>query len=333
MAGFPVIYKLTIAAILLAAACWKLAEIASLDSQVSRSVSTLTDEKPDSITQPHPWVEVEEDDYIFSSHLGAAPIVVESHKLIFFYVPKVSCTVWKQLFRRMMGYEDWKTMFPHNTRTNGLLHLNQVNRTYATEIMNSPEWTRAIVVRDPKERFLSAYLDKALHANSSYVVGACCKTKRDCWEQAQTFAGFFELTEQCLDTHWRPQSQRMEPKYLPLLDFVGHMETLESDAEKLLKKIGAWEDYGAFGWGTDGTERIYQSSSSVHHATSSSKSDSSSRLAKYYTPELERVVEARYAVDYEIARFGLERRPIDFDSFDRETKEDDARGRLLRRSR
>jgi hypothetical protein len=39
----------------------------------------------------------------------AAPIVIEKYKLIFFTLPKCGCTVWKQLFRRMMGYSDWST--------------------------------------------------------------------------------------------------------------------------------------------------------------------------------------------------------------------------------
>ena len=318
---FTTVVKVTFAFIMVAV-CWKVAEITSLDSQVSRSVTDIiNDEKgKGSLTSQHPTVVVEEDDYIYSSHLGAAPIVVESHKLIFFYVPKVSCTVWKQVFRRMKGYEDWKAKFPHNSRTNGLTYLNQLNRTYATEIMNSPEWTRAIIVRDPKARFLSAYLDKVLHKNSTYIVGACCKSTQDCWKQAQTFSGFFDLTDQCFDTHWRPQSQRMEPKYLPLLDFVGHVETLESDAKKLLKSIGAWEEYGKSGWGLDGSEPIYKSRDSVHHATSKEGANAWSRLSKFYTPDLERKVEARYAVDYEIARFRLQRGKIDFTRYQQENR-------------
>jgi hypothetical protein len=253
------------------------------------------------------------DDYIYSNHLGAAPIVVESHKLIFFYVPKVGCTVLKQLFRRMMGYDDWNTKFPHNSRTNGLLYLNQLDIHKATEIMNSPEYTRAIIVRDPKERFLSAYLDKVLHDNATYVVGACCKSTRDCWEEAQTFPGFLGLTSKCMDTHWRPESERMEPKYVPLINFVGHMEAMEEDAKTLLERIGAWEEYGSSGWGDGGSESIFRSSSSVHHATSSGASDSWRRLSEYYTPELEEAVEEKYAADYEVSEYHLQKRKIDFD--------------------
>lgn len=90
----------------------------------------------------------------------ASPIVIESHKLIFFTVPKVGCTVFKQLFRRMDGYQNWKTKYPHDPRTNGLTYMNKYSIKESTRMMNSNEWTKAIFVRDPKEKFLSAYLDK-----------------------------------------------------------------------------------------------------------------------------------------------------------------------------
>jgi hypothetical protein len=37
-----------------------------------------------------------------------APIVVKKYKLLFFTIPEVGCTVWKQLFRRVAGYADWQ---------------------------------------------------------------------------------------------------------------------------------------------------------------------------------------------------------------------------------
>jgi hypothetical protein len=52
----------------------------------------------------------------------------------------------------MMGYDDSQTKFPHNSRTNGLVYLSQLNIARATAIMNSPEYTRATIVGDPKER-------------------------------------------------------------------------------------------------------------------------------------------------------------------------------------
>lgn len=111
-----------------------------------------------------------------------SPVVVEEYKLIFFTVPKTGCTVFKQLFRRMMGYQDWpndrQPDMPHNPQVNGLKYLAQFPMRTVKHMLTSPDWTRAIFVRDPKERVLSSYLDKALHENGTHVKRKCCGIKR-----------------------------------------------------------------------------------------------------------------------------------------------------------
>jgi hypothetical protein len=99
----------------------------------------------------------------------AAPVVLEDYKVVFFTTAKVGCTVFKQLFRRMMGIPEWQAvttkgphLLPWNPEVNGLRYLYHYNRTAASRMMTSPDWTRAIFVRDPKTRFLSAYLDKVV---------------------------------------------------------------------------------------------------------------------------------------------------------------------------
>jgi hypothetical protein len=47
---------------------------------------------------------VKKSDIIMSKPLHTNPIVVEEYKLIFFPVPKVGCSEWKLLLRRMMGF-------------------------------------------------------------------------------------------------------------------------------------------------------------------------------------------------------------------------------------
>ena len=256
-------------------------------------------------------VSVDQEDYIYSD-LGS-PVVVEPHRLIFFYIPKNGCTLWQKLFRRMMGYEDWKTKEPYGF-SNGLVYLHQLNRSYASDIMNSPDYTRAIILRDPKERLLSAYLDKVKSSNGGwYFLEKCCQGQRSlCWDQAQTFRGFFEIAKTCEDFHWRPQSQRVDEKYLPFLNFVGHMETIQDDAKELLTRIGAWEDFGISGWGVFGNESIFQSKSDITHWTTSQIDDSRKRLSQYYTPELEKNIEEMYAEDYMIPLFNLTKSTIDF---------------------
>jgi hypothetical protein len=255
-----------------------------------------------------------------------APIVIEQYKLVFFTVPKVGCTVWKQLFRWMHGYPDWhKTnihaMVPWNPDTNGLTYLYDFNRSQASHIMTSPEWTRAIFVRDPKERFLSAYLDKAI-ANPDFVRRKCCYWARDCVESLRqdnhSLLPFLALVQTCDDGHWRPQHRRMEAKYWPYINFVGHMETVTADARRLLQQIGAWEDYGRTGWGLHGNSSIFASTSSSNNSSAITKEEgrrhathAQQRLRQYYqTVELEELVDRYYVSDYANPILGLSKKKI-----------------------
>ena len=276
------------------------------------------------MTTPREMIPLQATDYIYST-IGwdSAPIVVESHELIFFTVPKVGCTVWKQLFRRMEGYNDWQVHtldeanLPHNPKRNGLKYLFDYSLSDATSKLNDPSYTKAIFVRDPKDRFLSAYLDKGVR-NPDWTRKKCCPTNNnrskesdDCWpESNRSFQDFFELTKACHNQHWDPMAARLDPKFLSLIDFIGTMDQLQEDSKRLLQQIGAWAEFGSSGWGTDGTEPIFQSKSSVKHATSNSAAQAWKRLNKYYTPELERAVEERFSQDYHL--YGIPRRAIEF---------------------
>jgi hypothetical protein len=257
---------------------------------------------------------VKSGDYIYYRGEGAlrwdaAPVVIESHKLLFFTIPKVGCTVWKQLFRRMMGYEDWKSqdytkLLPHDPETNGLKYLYHYSLEEANTMMTSPDWTRAIMVRDPKLRFLSAFLDKAVSNDHIHIINRCCPDE-SCVEDAQTIPGFLQLVRVCDDEHWRGQDQRVDAKYWPYMDWVGYVETAASDAETLLRKIGAWEEFGKSGWGDDGKNAIFQSTEQTGagvHATWSQH-----KVWQWYTPESEKLVERYYQADYTNPLFKYER--------------------------
>lgn len=238
----------------------------------------------------------------------AAPIVIEEYKLLFFTVPKVACTTFKQLFRRIAGMPDWKSqdpkrMLPHNPVENGLKYLYNYTLEEANEFMTSPEWTRAIFVRDPKMRFLSAFLDKSLGNFGNHVRVKCCRKTRACVKPAQTSKGFLEVIQNCSDPHWNPQTDRMESKFWEYVNFVGHFERLSEDGPKLLRRIGAWEKYGKSGWGKYGNSSLFQTSAvDQNHVTGSMN-----KTREWYTPGLERQVEKYYEDDYSNPWLGYKR--------------------------
>lgn len=241
-----------------------------------------------------PFLLDEDDGLLGRLEWDMAPVVVEEFNLIFFTQAKVGCTVWKQLFRRIKQFKNWRAEFccgllPWNPKRNGLTYLYHYDRQTASNMLTSSNWTKAIFVRDPIERFVSAWLDKAVRDNS-YVQQHCCKhyhlEQSLCDKTESSIDAFVELYHVCDNGHWRPQNQRMpDPSYWNVIDFVGRMETIGEDAERLLRQIGAWDEYGTNGWGTSGNLTIFQGGTGRSHATSAK-----SKIQKYVSTELEHML-------------------------------------------
>jgi hypothetical protein len=91
----------------------------------------------------------------------------------------------------------------------------------------------------------------------------------------------------------------MEPKYYPLLNFVGHCATMQTDARRLLEQIGAWDDYGRSGWGKSSKHSIFQKTPIV----------TKSMFQKYYsTPEIEKKAQKYFKADYDNPLLNVTRR-------------------------
>jgi hypothetical protein len=269
------------------------------------------------------------------------PIVLESHKLLFFSVPKVGCTNFKQLARRMMNYTDWATASPHNPQTNQLKYLGDYSKEDQERFMISPDWTRAIFLRDPKQRVLSAYMEKGLgtsrwDVSGAYIKRLCCKIlPRETDEErrqekqgllhkakmdrkasrrlmhqtcADTLTPYEKPTtsetygfdtfvrrfmRQCDDPHWRPQVQRLSPHNWQFINFIGYLESVEEDARRLLERIGAYDEFGAHGWGRH-NQSLFQSNLASHKTSSNDHTD-----VHYQSSELEGLVYQYYREDYE----------------------------------
>ena len=88
--------------------------------------------------------EIDWTDDNFAKGYYQSPIVIESHKLVFYQVAKVGSSVFKRLFRRMMGESDWLEASPHSNQVNGLKYIGDFPRDQQLEMLTSPNWTRAI---------------------------------------------------------------------------------------------------------------------------------------------------------------------------------------------
>ena len=245
-----------------------------------------------------------------------SPVVLQKYKLVFFTVAKVGCTTWKQFFRRVEGKANWQSQLnelPHNPHTNSLVYLNQLNTSYVAEIMQDPSWTKALFVREPKQRFLSAFLDKAVSNDGQYFGKKCCTKLCVPWndqrnapscrkciqEGAKSVSGFLEKTETCHNAHWDVIADRIDSKYWKYINYVGRMENLAEDGPRLIKRLGndLWENYGKSGWGKYGNASMF-SKADHNHVTGAS-----TKVWQWYTPEIERMVEERFAKDYNLFQY------------------------------
>ena len=193
----------------------------------------------------------------------------------------------------------------HEHAVSQLKLLRHYSVQQATHMMTSPDWTRAIFLRDPLERFVSAYLDKALGPDD-YVQRHCCgKHRVTCRRRLkQSAEAAFPVMKQCNDVHWKPQSRRISHKYMQQVNFVGRMETMEQDTERLLRQIGAWEQYGTHGTMPITTTTISTTNSSItgtqpaRRAGQNHATGAPSKLAQHITPKLYQELLDYYRVDY-----------------------------------
>ena len=114
-------------------------------------------------------------------------------------------------------------------------------------------YTKLLIVRDPYERLLSAYIDKLEHGKNHkywgrYVRHIIRNDKKKYGASANselTFSAFVNyvngLTKPHINEHWRPYHQLCFPCAIKY-DVIAKYETLTDDSERFLRLIGAPDD-------------------------------------------------------------------------------------------
>ncbi len=245
--------------------------------------------------------------------------VIPEYKLIFFTFPKVASSEWKRMFMRMNGNRNWcktRGFNAHDPKLNKIKLLKDYKPEIATVIMTSSQWKRATIVREPKERILSAFMDKAF--NEDYYVKKCCKNlpneklMRQCKENKKDFESFIkfvtEYPRECSDAHWDPQILMIDAKWWPYIDWIGHQDNLLHDSKEILRQLtsnkdkhvgrSAWERYGVSGWGS-GPGCEDRPNCFLEENTSAHKFDTGKRLIYRYTAKTEKMVEEKWAAEWE----------------------------------
>eukprot|EP00531_Pseudo-nitzschia_arenysensis_P016130 CAMPEP_0116153826 /NCGR_PEP_ID=MMETSP0329-20121206/21452_1 /TAXON_ID=697910 /ORGANISM="Pseudo-nitzschia arenysensis, Strain B593" /LENGTH=168 /DNA_ID=CAMNT_0003650761 /DNA_START=135 /DNA_END=638 /DNA_ORIENTATION=- len=157
-------------------------------------------------------------------------------------------------------------------------------------MMTSPDWTRAIFVRSPKDRFLSVFWH--MRNNPDDIVHRCCPHDKACSANLNSMLDFVNFVQStCFSAHWAPYAERFDAKWWKYIDFVGRLEKSELDAERLLRKIGAWESIGRSGWGGNGDNAIFVKEENpfenAHQAVGEYTWEADKALNEYYKADFE----------------------------------------------
>uniref|UniRef100_A0A8C0XGT1 Carbohydrate sulfotransferase n=1 Tax=Castor canadensis TaxID=51338 RepID=A0A8C0XGT1_CASCN len=186
-------------------------------------------------------------------HVVSRIYVEDKHKILYCEVPKAGCSNWKRILMVLSGLASSTYNISHDAVHYGkyLKKLDSFDLKGIYTRLNT--YTKAVFVRDPMERLVSAFRDKFEHPNSYYhpVFGrAIIKKYRSnaCEEALNDGSGvkFREFVHYLLDSHrpvgmdihWEKVSKLCYPCLINY-DFVGKFETLEEDANYFLQLIGA----------------------------------------------------------------------------------------------
>jgi hypothetical protein len=248
-------------------------------------------------------------DLIYNSNRKTVPIVNVEFKIIFFQVAKTATTQFTRLFMRLADNPQWNddSFDVHSRENNNLTYLYDFSLEEAEQMMINDEWEKVIFVRHPKPRMLSAFLDKAVHHSKHFERSTCQVyaskgggNLKECIRLHENFEFFLKKITTSLNqnVHWRSITSRIDEKWWPKISFVGNMEHLSRDTENLLKSRKNSNGVTAFAR----TGKTGLSEKSEQH-----KTDSNKKLARYYTPELERFIEKRYEDDLKSQYFSFEK--------------------------
>ncbi|CAJ1055783.1 carbohydrate sulfotransferase 8-like [Xyrichtys novacula] len=174
-------------------------------------------------------------------------------RLLYCEVPKAGCSNWKRVLMVLAGYADSALDIPHDIAHihNRLPHLVNFDLDSIMERVNT--YTKVLFVRDPFERLVSAFRDKFENPNDYYhrLFGRHIISRyRANASQSALNTGdgvtFREFVHYLLDprrpvgmdSHWTPVSTLCHPCLIHY-DFIGKFENMNSEANFLLRSIGA----------------------------------------------------------------------------------------------
>lgn len=173
----------------------------------------------------------------------------DAHQFAYCLVSKVATTTVKSIFVKLLnnGHSDDTDHGVHEAIAN---RARRVGPLYLKRDRQRQNYTRALFVRHPFERFVSAYVDKALRSRSEEpffyehywdsILGTQDTDRRVTFMEYADFVLSHPVRD--ADEHWAPYHWVCEP-CLVEYDVVGKLETAERDFESLWSRLGIEVDH------------------------------------------------------------------------------------------
>uniref|UniRef100_A0A3B3DCA8 Carbohydrate sulfotransferase n=1 Tax=Oryzias melastigma TaxID=30732 RepID=A0A3B3DCA8_ORYME len=192
-------------------------------------------------------------------------IVDDKHGIIYCYIPKVACTNWKRTLIALNNSEPYPD--PMSFEHNWVHHFDRFKLLkdfpQAERKAKLNHYTKFLFVRDPFVRLISAYRDKMQQYNQYFYEGYVrvilqfyknltnLPYNHEVAKERGLQPSFYNFIQYLLDPktekkepfepHWRQMFRLCHP-CLVEYDLVGHQETLQEDAQELLKILKLEDD-------------------------------------------------------------------------------------------
>ncbi|CAM9523251.1 unnamed protein product [Discosporangium mesarthrocarpum] len=255
---------------------------------------------------------------------------LKTEKIVYCPIQKVACSEWLKVFRWVDGQANWEK--PLHVK-HGLNVLRDLELEAANSILNSPEWLKFAVVREPLERLLSCFLQKchawgfeheyrtcpylalwpSLFADKSEYpdgvpkkpTGKTLKTVTKAlrsrkWEQ--NFHDYVLMITQWVkrspctqNDHWAPQSCHCSlDRTAPLFTIIPFGSNMSARATEVIAPVASTPDRG-----TEIKDFIEKRMGS-NSERPGKKTGAKRKVGDAFTPELLTAVRQAYAKDYEL---------------------------------
>lgn len=232
--------------------------------------------------------------------------VLPEYNFEFCTIPKVGSTMWEHIFLKMLTHN--KSAIHYKIEADRLWRYGEP-RLDSNTVFSNPNSVRAVFVRDPLARFLSAFLDKCTSPKPAHpTISAVCNGSAIMKSVVAYVLGAQSQTEQDLDFHWWPQTTFCGTNnFVKEYSFIGlyKTETFGQDSACLMEVAGL-QEYNTLGdlnntpfWGSSQKDFRESTPNNIFKTTETTDTKSENELMKkIFTPQAARDLIEFYKIDY-----------------------------------